>query len=62
MTIAAMIASDDPSLIDDLLRLAAAADVETELVRSAEQARQGWHWPSLVLVGDDLAASLAGDA
>jgi secretion/DNA translocation related CpaE-like protein len=62
MTIAAMIVSDDPSIIDDLLRLAAAADVETELARNAEQARQGWHWPSLVLVGDDLAAALAGDA
>jgi secretion/DNA translocation related CpaE-like protein len=62
MTIAAMIASDDPSIVDDLLRLAAAADVQTELVRDADRARQGWHWPSLVLVGYDLAEAVAVDA
>ena len=59
MTITAMIASNDPSITDDLLRLAAAADVETELVRDADKARQGWHWPSLILVGDDLAEGKA---
>jgi secretion/DNA translocation related CpaE-like protein len=62
MTIAAMIASNDHSIIDDLLRLAAAADVETELVRDADKARQGWHWPSLILVGNDLAEEVTAKA
>ena len=62
MTIAAMIASNDPSITDDLLRLAAAADVETELVRDADTARQSWHWPSLILVGNDLAEAVTTKA
>jgi secretion/DNA translocation related CpaE-like protein len=62
MTIAAMIASNDPSIIDDLLRLAAAADVETELVRDADGARQSWHWPSLILVGGDLSEAMTATA
>ncbi|XVQ10863.1 septum site-determining protein Ssd [Spirillospora sp. CA-255316] len=62
MTIAAMIATDDPSLTDDLLRLAAAADARIELVRDAGRARQGWHWPSLILVGNDLADAIAAEA
>ncbi|MFB4316315.1 septum site-determining protein Ssd [Actinomadura sp. 21ATH] len=59
MTIAAMIATGDPSITDDLLRLAAAADVEIELVHEAEHARRNWHWPSLILVGGDLAGEIA---
>ena len=50
-----MIATDDPSLTDDLLRLAAAADARVELVRDAGQATRGWHRPALVIVGGDLA-------
>jgi secretion/DNA translocation related CpaE-like protein len=61
MTIAAMIATGDPSISDELLRLAAAADVETELVNEAGHARRNWHWPSLILVGGDLAEALAAD-
>ncbi|MFI0354408.1 septum site-determining protein Ssd [Actinomadura sp. 9N407] len=61
MTIAAMIATDDPSITDELLRLAAAADVEIELVHEAEHARRNWHWPSLILVGGDLAEAIASD-
>ncbi|GAA2442325.1 septum formation initiator [Actinomadura vinacea] len=62
MTIAAMIATGDPSLTDDLLRLAAAADTDIELVHDAEQARQGWQWPTLILVGNDLAEAIAAEA
>ncbi|GAA3961477.1 hypothetical protein GCM10023085_49870 [Actinomadura viridis] len=59
MTSAAMIATDDPSITDDLLRLAAAADAEIELVRDPDRARQGWPWPPLVIVGADLAEAIA---
>ena len=62
MTIATMIATDDPSLTDDLLRLAAAADARVELVRDAGQATRGWHRPALVIVGGDLADAIAAEA
>jgi secretion/DNA translocation related CpaE-like protein len=58
MTTAALIATADPRIADDLLRLAAAANAEAEVARSAEQARLAWHGPPLVLVGTDLAQEL----
>ncbi|MQY05474.1 septum site-determining protein Ssd [Actinomadura macrotermitis] len=59
MTVAALIITSDPSIADDLLRLAAAASAEAEVVRSAFQARDGWSSPPLVLVGGDMAHQVA---
>ncbi|GAA2619555.1 septum site-determining protein Ssd [Actinomadura fulvescens] len=59
MTSPAMIVSADPATVDDLLRLAAAAAAPIEVARDLDQARPGWHASSLVLVGADLAKSLA---
>lgn len=59
MAIAALIATGDPRIADDLLRLAAAADADTAVARTVEQARAQWRRPPLVLVGADLADGLA---
>ncbi|MDL4773354.1 MULTISPECIES: septum site-determining protein Ssd [Thermomonosporaceae] len=59
MTSTAMIVTDDPAIADGLLRLAAAADAEAEVARSADEARAGWQGPGLILVGIDLARDLA---
>jgi secretion/DNA translocation related CpaE-like protein len=59
MTTTALIATADPPLLDDLLRLAAAADAETEVARDADTAGAAWPGPPLVLVGRDLAGELA---
>ncbi|WP_018654095.1 septum site-determining protein Ssd [Actinomadura flavalba] len=60
MTVTALIASSDARLRDDLLRLAAAADAPAEIARHPDHVRARWHRAGLVLVGDDLAADLAG--
>lgn len=62
MRTAALIATGDPVLLDDLLRLAAAADVAAEVVRDADHARGVWRHPPLVLVGPDVAAELTRGA
>jgi secretion/DNA translocation related CpaE-like protein len=59
MTTTALIATADPLLLDDLLRLASAADAETEVARDPDAAGAAWPRPPLVLVGQDLAADLA---
>lgn len=59
MATAALIATGDPKIVDDLLRLAAAANAEAEVARSAEHVRAAWHRVPLVLVGADLADALA---
>ncbi|MBP2707243.1 chromosome partitioning protein [Microbispora sp. RL4-1S] len=51
--------TDDRELLDDLLRIAAAAGVELEIARAAAQARPHWGRAPLVVVGDDLADDLA---
>ncbi|GAA2074655.1 septum site-determining protein Ssd [Actinomadura alba] len=61
MGTAALIATTDPVLLDDLLRLAAAADAEAEVARDPGQARAAWRHPPLVLVDLGSAAELAGD-
>ncbi|KAB2351033.1 septum site-determining protein Ssd [Actinomadura rudentiformis] len=55
----AMIVSADPAIVDDLLRLAAAAAAPVEVAREVDHARPTWHTTSLVLVGTDLAKDLA---
>lgn len=48
----------DPLLLDDLLRLAAAAGVETEVAHEVTTARRAWTQAPLVVVGSDLADAL----
>jgi secretion/DNA translocation related CpaE-like protein len=59
MTTVALIASADALILDDLLRLAAAADVEVEVARDPDMVRAAWSGPQLVLVGHDLAGPVA---
>ena len=54
-----LICTDDPTLLEDLLRLAAAAGVEADVARSAIGARQHWSAAPAVLLGGDLSASFA---
>lgn len=54
-----LIVTRDQDLLEQLLRLCAAAGVTADLVESAEQARQPWARASAVLVGDDLAPAAA---
>jgi len=49
-----LLLTGDPVLLDDLLRLAAAAGVETEVAPDAGAARASWVAAPLVLVGADL--------
>jgi secretion/DNA translocation related CpaE-like protein len=55
-----LLVSGDADLIDDVLRLAAANGVEVHLATDAEGARSRWALAPLVIVGADVAASLAG--
>ena len=49
----------DPALLDELLRLAAAAGVTPDLADDAAGALRGWAAAPLVVAGADLAAQLA---
>ena len=49
----------DERLLDDLLRLAAAAGVEVDVAHDGPSARPRWSAAPLVLVGADVADSLA---
>ncbi|MFW5415542.1 histidine kinase [Nocardiopsis sp. CNT-189] len=55
-----LIATADPDLLDDLLRLAAAASVEVSVADSAALAGRDWGRAPLAVVGGDLLAGLAG--
>ncbi|WP_425832209.1 septum site-determining protein Ssd [Streptomyces fractus] len=60
---APLIVTEDVELLDDLLRLCAAAGVRPEVGHGAPAGREGWGgWESapLVLVGDDAARRLRG--
>lgn len=57
-----LVATDDADLLDDLLRLAAAAGVEVEVAAHVEAARASWASAPLVLLGADLAERLASGA
>jgi secretion/DNA translocation related CpaE-like protein len=62
MSAAVLIVSADAELLDDLLRLAAAADVEARVASDAVRARSAWRDAALVVAGPDLSAELAGCA
>ncbi|GAA0362895.1 septum formation initiator [Microbispora corallina] len=51
--------TDDQDLLDDLLRIAAAAGVEIDVAHVAAHARPYWGRAPLVVVGGDLADDLA---
>jgi secretion/DNA translocation related CpaE-like protein len=55
-----LLVTSDESLVDDLLRLAAAAGVELTVVPQASVARASWATAPLVLVGDDQASAVVG--
>ncbi|WWR55258.1 septum site-determining protein Ssd [Streptomyces sp. SCSIO 30461] len=57
-----MIVTEDPALLDDLLRLCAAAGVEPQVHHTApeDRGRGGWDSAPLVLVGDDAAVRCRG--
>lgn len=59
MSDAALLATADPATLDDLLRLAAAADARVTVARTSQAARIGWTRARLVLIGADLATDLA---
>jgi secretion/DNA translocation related CpaE-like protein len=52
-----LLVTNDPDLLDDLLRLAAAADVEVDVAVDPVAARARWSAAPLVLLGADLAGS-----
>lgn len=53
-----MLVTDDVELLDDLLRIAAAAHVQTEVASSVQAAAARWNGAAIVLVGADLSAEL----
>jgi secretion/DNA translocation related CpaE-like protein len=59
MSATVLIVSADSVLVDDLLRLGAAADVEARLATDPTSARAAWRDAALVVVGADLAGDLA---
>lgn len=54
-----LLVTADDQLLDDLLRLAAAAGIEVEVARDCGSARSRWPTVPLVVVGDDQADQLA---
>ncbi|MFE0702563.1 septum site-determining protein Ssd [Streptomyces sp. NPDC058872] len=57
-----LILTEDLGLLDDLLRLCAAAGVQPEVHHRIPERRASWTDPPLVLVGDDVAARCRGVA
>ncbi|MFI9203937.1 septum site-determining protein Ssd [Streptomyces sp. NPDC053048] len=57
-----LIVTEDEGLLDDLLRLCAAAGAVPEVAHGAAPRRGGWENARLVLVGDDCAMRLSGVA
>ncbi|MFI0897170.1 septum site-determining protein Ssd [Streptomyces sp. NPDC020983] len=55
-----LIVTEDESLLDDLLRLCAAAGAEPEVVFGAPPRAPGWEGAPLVLVGAESAARIRG--
>lgn len=55
-----LVVTADPDLLDDVLRLAAAAGADAEVVADAGAAHAAWWQAPLVLVGGDLADDVAG--
>ena len=52
-----LVVTEDPALLEDLLRLAAAAEIEVEVAPSLQASRPRWSSSPLVLVGSDAAAA-----
>lgn len=59
MTTPVLLVTRDDALLDDLLRLAAAAGVSLDVAPDAEAALPGWAAAAVVLVGADQAALVA---
>jgi len=55
-----LLVTEDLELLDDLLRLCAAAGAEPEVHHAVPEHRASWTDPPLVLVGDDAAARCRG--
>ncbi|MFJ4842234.1 septum site-determining protein Ssd [Streptomyces sp. NPDC088746] len=55
-----LILTEDPDLLDDLLRLCAAAGAVPEVQHAAPGERAGWDRAPMVLVGDDAARECRG--
>lgn len=53
-----LVVSGDEAVVDELVRLAAAADVELTVVREAALARASWAAAPMVVVGDDETAAV----
>lgn len=56
----ALLVTGDDALLDEMLRLAAAAGVVLDVAHDTAAAARAWSSASVVLVGDDLAGALAG--
>ncbi|MBA3745820.1 MAG: septum formation initiator, partial [Sporichthya sp.] len=54
-----LVLTNDPLLLDDLLRLAAVAGAELEVAGDPWAVRRSWRNASLVLVGSDCASEVA---
>ncbi|QFR94881.1 septum site-determining protein Ssd [Streptomyces tsukubensis] len=57
-----LIVTEDPDLLDDLLRLCAAAGTRPEVHHGVPRERGRWEAAPLVLVGDDATARVSGAA
>lgn len=57
-----LIVTEDAALLDDLLRLCAAAGATPEVHHSVPERRGSWESAPLVLVGDDAARRVRGAA
>lgn len=57
-----LVITDDHDLLDDLLRVAAAAGVELDVAHVPAHARPYWNRAPLVVVGGDMADALAATA
>ncbi|MCX4724870.1 septum site-determining protein Ssd [Streptomyces sp. NBC_01306] len=55
-----LIVTEDAVLLDDLLRLCAAAGAEPEVHHGVPEHKGGWESAPLILVGDDAAARVRG--
>lgn len=55
-----LLITGDQTLLDDLLRLAAAVGVSCDVARDAPEALRSWNAAPVVVVGDDLVDDLAG--
>ncbi|MEU5436559.1 septum site-determining protein Ssd [Streptomyces sp. NPDC020719] len=57
-----LIVTEDEALLDDLLRLCAAAGAEPEVRHAVPERSAGWESAPLILVGDDAAPRVRGAA